>query len=106
MAGGFESKVALVTGGASSIGRATALAFVREGATGVIADLNGPGGEATVHMTTTTGGDACAFATDVTRSAEVDALITRIVATPGRLDRAINNAGIGGGGGAGGRRLE
>lgn len=100
MTGRFEGKVALVTGGASGIGRATALAMAREGAKVIIADRNGPGGEETVEMIASTGGEGRAITTDVTCSAEVDALMFRVVATYGRLDCAINNAGIGGGGGS------
>jgi NAD(P)-dependent dehydrogenase (short-subunit alcohol dehydrogenase family) len=58
MAGCVEGKVALVTGGASGIGRATALTFAREGAKLVIADMNADGGHQTVHMITENGGEA------------------------------------------------
>jgi NAD(P)-dependent dehydrogenase (short-subunit alcohol dehydrogenase family) len=106
VAAGFGGQVALVTGGASGIGWATALAFAREGAKVVMADRNERGGAETEHLITTAGGDACAVATDVTHSAEVDALVTRVVATYGRLDCAINNAGVGGGGGRWGETPE
>src|SRR5919199_1514944 len=58
MAGRVEGKVALVTGGASGIGRATALTFAREGAKLIIADMNADGGHQTVHMITEQGGEA------------------------------------------------
>ena len=58
MAGRVEGKVALVTGGASGIGRATALTFAREGAKLVVADMNEDGGQQTVHMITENGGEA------------------------------------------------
>src|SRR5262245_10187578 len=97
MPGRVEGKVALVTGGASGIGRATALTFAREGAKLVIADLNEEGGRQTVHMITEQGGDATFVRTDVSQAVEVQALISKAVETYGRLDCAHNNAGIGGG---------
>jgi NAD(P)-dependent dehydrogenase (short-subunit alcohol dehydrogenase family) len=98
MPGRVEGKVALVTGGASGIGRATALTFAREGAKLVIADLNDEGGHQTVHMITEQGGDAIFVRTDVSQAVEVQALISTAVETYGRLDCAHNNAGIAGGG--------
>jgi NAD(P)-dependent dehydrogenase (short-subunit alcohol dehydrogenase family) len=98
MAGRVEGKVALVTGGASGIGRATALTFAREGAKLVIADLNADGGQQTVHMITEQGGEAIFVRTDVSKAVEVQALISKAVETYGRLDCAHNNAGIAGGG--------
>src|SRR5919198_2385654 len=95
MAGRVEGKVALVTGGASGIGRATALTFAREGAKLIIADMNEDGGQQTVHMITEQGGDAIFVQTDVTQAQAVEALISTAVATYGRLDCAHNNAGIG-----------
>src|SRR5215813_3119248 len=97
MAGRVEGKVALVTGGASGIGRATALTFAREGAKLVIADMNADGGQQTVHMLTEQGGEAIFVRTDVSQAVEVQALISKAVATYGRLDCAYNNAGISGG---------
>jgi len=97
MAGRVEGKVALVTGGASGIGRATALTFAREGAKLVIADINEDSGQQTVHMITEQGGEAIFVRTDVSRAVEVQALISKAVETYGRLDCAHNNAGIAGG---------
>jgi NAD(P)-dependent dehydrogenase (short-subunit alcohol dehydrogenase family) len=95
MPGRVEGKVALVTGGASGIGRATALTFAREGAKLIIADLNEDGGHQTVHMITEQGGDATFVHVDVTQAQAVEALISKAVETYGRLDCAHNNAGIG-----------
>jgi NAD(P)-dependent dehydrogenase (short-subunit alcohol dehydrogenase family) len=97
MAGCVEGKVALVTGGASGIGRATALTFAREGAKLIIADMNEDGGQQTVHMITEKGGEAIFVRTDVSQAVEVQALISKAVETYGRLDCAHNNAGISGG---------
>src|SRR5262244_4436955 len=94
MAGRLEGKVALVTGGASGIGRATALTFAREGAKLVVADMNEDGGHQTVHMITEKGGEAIFVRTDVSQAVEVQALISTAVETYGRLDCAHNNAGI------------
>ena len=98
MPGRVEGKVALVTGGASGIGRATALTFAREGAKLVIADMNEEGAQQTVHMITEKGGEAIFVRTDVSKAVEVQALISQAIATYGRLDCAHNNAGISGGG--------
>jgi NAD(P)-dependent dehydrogenase (short-subunit alcohol dehydrogenase family) len=97
MPGRLDSKVALVTGGASGIGRATALTFAREGAKLVIADMNEEGGQQTVHLITEKGGEAIFVKTDVSKAVEVQALISKAVETHGRLDCAHNNAGIAGG---------
>jgi NAD(P)-dependent dehydrogenase (short-subunit alcohol dehydrogenase family) len=98
MAGRVDGKVALVTGGASGIGRATALTFAREGATLVVADMNEEGGQQTVHMITENGGEAIFVQVDVTSTSAVEAMISKTVKTYGRLDCAHNNAGIPGGG--------
>jgi NAD(P)-dependent dehydrogenase (short-subunit alcohol dehydrogenase family) len=97
MAGRIEGKVALVTGGASGIGRATALTFAREGAKLVVADMNADGGHQTVHMITENGGEATFVQVDVTSASAVEAMISKTVETYGRLDCAHNNAGIAGG---------
>src|SRR5438132_8669476 len=98
MSGQLNGKVALITGGASGIGRATALTFAREGAKLIIADMNEDGGQQTVHMITEKGGEAIFVRTDVSKAVEVQALISKAVETYGRLDCAHNNAGIPGGG--------
>src|SRR5712692_2567972 len=95
MPGQLNGKVALVTGGASGIGRATALTFAREGAKLVIADVNTEGGQQTVHMITENGGAAIFVQVDVSQATAVEAMISKTVETYGRLDCAHNNAGIG-----------
>ena len=94
MAGRLTGKVALVTGGSSGIGRATAQIFAREGAKVVVADVGVEGGEETVRLITAAGGEAIFVKTDVSQSAEVEAMVKKAVDTYGRLDCAFNNAGI------------
>ena len=96
MAGLVAGKVALVTGASSGIGRATALAFAREGAKVVVADVTVEGGEETVAQVKKAGGEAIFVKTDVSKAVEVEALVAKAVATYGRLDCAHNNAGIAG----------
>jgi NAD(P)-dependent dehydrogenase (short-subunit alcohol dehydrogenase family) len=104
MAGQFAGKVTLVTGGASGIGRATALAFAREGAKLIIADMHEEGGQQTAHLITENGGEAMFVQTDVTQATAVEALISTAVDRYGKLDCAHNNAGILGPGIAGTHR--
>jgi NAD(P)-dependent dehydrogenase (short-subunit alcohol dehydrogenase family) len=104
MAGLLEGKVTLVTGGASGIGWATALACAREGAKLIVADMQAEGGQHTVHLITEKGGEAFFVQTDVTQATEVEALISKAVDRYGRLDCAHNNAGISGLGIAGDHR--
>ena len=94
MTGWFEGKVALVTGGASGIGRASALAFARHGAKVIIADIATGGGEETARMIKEAGGEALFVEADVTKAADIGALVDKAVATYGRLEYAHNNAGI------------
>jgi NAD(P)-dependent dehydrogenase (short-subunit alcohol dehydrogenase family) len=90
----FAGKVAFVTGAASGIGRATALAFAREGASVVVADVSEQGNEETVQVIDDLGGGALAVKCDVTSSGEVKAALDRAIEKFGRLDFAFNNAGI------------
>lgn len=92
----FEGKVALITGAGSGIGRATALAFARENAKVVVADIAVAGGEETVRLIKEDGGEAVFIKTDVSRESEVESLIKTTIDTYGRLDCAHNNAGING----------
>ena len=97
MAGLTQGKVVLVTGAGSGIGRATALVFAREGAKVVVSDIVVEGGEETVQQIKAAGGEAIFVKADVSKAADVEALITQTVETYGRLDCAFNNAGIEGG---------
>jgi NAD(P)-dependent dehydrogenase (short-subunit alcohol dehydrogenase family) len=100
MASGFEGKVALVTGGASGIGRAACLAFAREGAKVIVStDSNIAGGEETVQMIKASGGEATFVKCDVTKASDVEAMVAKAVQLYGGLQYAFNNAGIGPDGG-------
>jgi NAD(P)-dependent dehydrogenase (short-subunit alcohol dehydrogenase family) len=94
MAGRVTDKVALITGGGSGIGRATALLFGREGAKVVIADYNPEGGERTAKEIREAGGSAIFQAADVSNPKDAEAIVAKAVETYGRLDCAFNNAGI------------
>ncbi len=94
--GRLDKKVAVITGAASGIGRATAIRFAGEGAAVVIADLNKEGGEAAVRDCRENGGNAVFQPTDVTSETEIQAAIARAVKEFGRLDIMYNNAGLGG----------
>jgi NAD(P)-dependent dehydrogenase (short-subunit alcohol dehydrogenase family) len=89
----FTDKVALVTGGSTGIGRATALLFGRHGASVVIGDVNREGRE-TVAMIAAEGGAALFVETDVRDARQVEKLVSTAVETYGQLDFAFNNAGI------------
>jgi NAD(P)-dependent dehydrogenase (short-subunit alcohol dehydrogenase family) len=93
----FAGKVALVTGAGSGIGRASALAFARADAKVVVADISVTGGEETVEMIKSAGGESSFFKTDVSKAVEVEAMVERTVLTYGGLDYAFNNAGVTGG---------
>jgi len=93
----LDGKVALVTGGSSGIGRASALAFAREGAKVVVADVLVDGSGETLQMVKDRGGQAVFFKADVSKLDQVEEMVNETVETYGRLDCAFNNAGIGGG---------
>ena len=92
----LQGKVAIVTGAGSGIGRAIAQLFSREGAQVVIAERNAVTGQETADAITQAGGDALAVAVDVSRADQVSELIERTLATYGRLDVLVNNAGMAG----------
>ncbi|MFF9624766.1 glucose 1-dehydrogenase [Streptomyces griseosporeus] len=89
----FTGRIVLVTGGATGIGRAASLAFARQGAVVVIGDVD-QRSEETVRLIEKDGGQALFVPTDVTRSADVEHLVTTAVDTFGGLHVAFNNAGV------------
>jgi NAD(P)-dependent dehydrogenase (short-subunit alcohol dehydrogenase family) len=94
MAGLLEGKSALVTGGGGGIGRATALAFAREGARVAVADYAADAAVETVALVNAAGGQAITLTGDVTRAEMVKAMLDDTIVAYGRLDCAFNNAGI------------
>lgn len=91
----LTNKVAVITGGSSGIGRATALKFAREGAQVVIADVNVTAGQAVVAEVQAAGGQARFCQTDVADFAQVERAVNLAVATFGNIHIMFNNAGIG-----------
>lgn len=94
MAASLNNRIALVTGGASGIGRATCLLLAREGAKVVVADVQQDQANETVRLVQAAGGEAMSVACDVSKAAEVEALVQACVSRHGRLDCGINVAGI------------
>ncbi len=92
----LRGKVAIVTGGASGIGRAACLLYAREGAKVVVSDVDDAGGQAAVRAVEAAGSQATFVRCDVSRPEDCRALVERTVERFGRLDVAFNNAGIGG----------
>jgi len=91
---GFNDKIVIVTGAATGIGRATAKTFADLGAKIVLADIAVEAGEATAHDIVSAGGQAIFVAANVGKTDQVEALIAQTVGHFGRLDIAVNNAGI------------
>jgi NAD(P)-dependent dehydrogenase (short-subunit alcohol dehydrogenase family) len=96
MPGLLDGKSALITGGGGGIGRATALAFAREGARVAVADVAIEDARETVAQVNAAGGQAISLPGEVTRDTEVRAMIQAVLDAYGRLDCAFNNAGIAG----------
>jgi 3-oxoacyl-[acyl-carrier protein] reductase len=90
----LEHQVAVVTGGGSGIGAATAVAFAREGGRIVVADLNEAGAKRTVERIEKAGGQALAVRADVTRAVDAQATVEQALGTWGRLDVYFANAGV------------
>ncbi|WP_249593852.1 SDR family NAD(P)-dependent oxidoreductase [Peribacillus frigoritolerans] len=91
----LKDKVAVITGGASGIGKATALKYAKEGAKVVVADFNEDGATETVEQIKDSGGAGVAYKVDASKFAEVEALVDFTVKTYGTIDVMFNNAGIG-----------
>ena len=96
MTGNLDGKTTLVTGGGSGIGRATSLAYAREGARVVVVDVNVEGGEETVQQIKEAGGEAILVHADVAKPEDTQAMVAQAVEAFGSLDCAFNNAGISG----------
>ena len=90
----FAGEVALITGGSSGIGRATALAFAAQGAKVVVASRREEQSAETVRMIQAAGGDAVFVKTDVAKADEVETLVAQTIQRYGALNFAFNNAGI------------
>lgn len=100
----LDGKIVLITGAATGIGKAVALASAQQGAKLIVADTQEEPGRTTVELITKQGGEAIFVSTDVTDAASVQAMVAKAVAHYGRLDGALNNAGISGVGIGGSQR--
>ena len=90
----MSGKTAIITGAGSGIGEAAALAFAREGANVVVADINPEAAEQTVQMISEEGGKSVFVQTDITKAKDVKAMVERTIEEFGGLDCAFNNAGV------------
>lgn len=89
-----QDKIALVTGAGAGIGRATALKFAEEGAKVVVSDIDPVGGQETTDLVRKGSGEADFVQADVSKADDVSSMVDHVIATHGRLDCAVNNAGI------------
>lgn len=92
----LENKVAVITGGASGIGRASAIRLAQDGAKIAVSDVNVEGGEETVELVKQVGSDAFFIKCDVAKESDVETMINATIERFGQLDIALNNAGVGG----------
>ena len=90
----LDSKVAIITGGASGMGRVTAHLFAREGARVVLADIDAEAGEVTAQEIVDNGGDALFVKTDLTAEKDTASLVETVMARHGRIDVLFSNAGV------------
>jgi 3-oxoacyl-[acyl-carrier protein] reductase len=90
----LQDRVALVTGGASGIGRATAELFAREGARVVVADLNGPAASQVAEQIQSNGGEAISIQADVSKAKDAEEMVTYTISSYGQIDILFNSAGI------------
>ena len=94
MAGQFDGKVALVTGGGSGLGRSSAMAFAREGAKVIVSDVNMEIGEETVRMIQDANKESTFIQADMQEATEIEEMISKAVDVYDRLDYAFNSAGV------------
>lgn len=92
----MKNKTVIITGAASGIGKATAELFAKQGAQVVLSDIQEEAGKATTESIIAAGGKAIFFKTDVSKPEEMEALVNFAIKAYGKLDVAVNNAGIGG----------
>ncbi|PIR27131.1 short-chain dehydrogenase, partial [Candidatus Berkelbacteria bacterium CG11_big_fil_rev_8_21_14_0_20_42_15] len=90
----LEGKVAIITGAGSGIGKASAKLFAKEGAKVVVADWSEEGGRQTVEEIKSAGGEAIFIKTDVSKAADIDAMVLKCLEAFGKLDILYNNAGV------------
>jgi 3-oxoacyl-[acyl-carrier protein] reductase len=90
----LKDKVSIITGAGRGIGQATALKFAREGAIVIVCDMGQASVDETVAAIRAEGGTADGFVVDVTKRAQIDAMVEAVMAAHGRIDTLVNNAGI------------